>query len=113
MTYNLLSTVSTTYLLVRIFSKKVSMLTKGANGKQGGISCGGRAKVAMGDSSCVGANRPKSGYVCVGAKGGSSLEWVQIQKFKMSSNPDYRDLSWNSSNPLVQKEVWKNLKKQL
>ena len=39
------------------------------------------------------------------------LEWAEKIQFKKSSNPDYRDLSWNSSNPPVQKELEKNLKK--
>ena len=39
------------------------------------------------------------------------LEWAEKIQFKKSSNPDYRDLSWNSSNPPVQKKLEKNLKK--
>ena len=39
------------------------------------------------------------------------IEWAEKIQFKKSSNPDYRDLSWNSSNPPVQKELEKNLKK--
>ena len=57
------------------------MGTKGANGQQGSISCGGRAKVAMGDSSCVGANRPKSGSNFVGTKGAKIAMGADVLQF--------------------------------